>query len=119
MRTRKLDANGDVVYGASFASYEVNTPLAVGLAVQSRLEMFVGEWFLNLADGTPWDTQVLGKYTQALRDPALRARILGTPNVTAIDTYSSNLTGRAFSLLSTLTTAYGNSSVDVTASQPI
>lgn len=119
MRTRKLDANGDVVYGQSFQAYEVNTPEAVGLAVQSRLQLFTQEWFLNLGDGTPWRTEVLGKYTAPTRDPAIRLRILDTPNVTTIDLYSSNLTNRSFAVLATLTTAYGNADVAILAQQPM
>jgi hypothetical protein len=119
MRTRKLDDNGDVVYGQGFRAYEVNTPMAVGLAVEFRMQLFQGEWFLDTGDGTPWDTQVLGKYTQARRGPALRARILGTPNVQSLDKFSMSTAGRAFSYLATVTTVYGNSSLAVTSIQPV
>lgn len=119
MRTRKLDENGDVVYGNGFRAYEVDTPLAVGLAVEFRMQLFLGEWFLNTGDGTPWDTDVLGKYTAAKRGPVLRARILGTPNVLTLDTFSTSTVGRAFNYLATVTTVYGNSSLAVTSIQPI
>lgn len=120
MRTRKLDPiTGDVIYGLGFQSYDVNTPSAVATAIETRLQMFQGEWFLNTGDGTPWNTQVLGKYTEAKRGPALRARILGTPNVKTLDSFSTSLNGRSFAYLGTVTTIYGTSAIEGTSNQPI
>jgi hypothetical protein len=109
MRVRKVSASGDMLLGHSQADYYVNDPLGVALAAKTRLALWVGQWFLNRPDGTPWATKVLGKYTTDLRDAALRARILGTPGVSEITAYASqfNSTTRAFDVQATATTPYG------------
>lgn len=120
MRTRKLDPDtGDVVYGQGFQSYEVNNPEAVAIAIECRLQLFTDEWFLNLGDGTPWDTAVLGKYTEATRGPVLRARILETPGVSSLDSFSTSTVGRAFQYLGLVTTIYGDTKISDLLTQPI
>ncbi|BAU93365.1 hypothetical protein MPPM_4760 [Methylorubrum populi] len=91
MRVRKVDATGDYVFGGNQAAFHRDTPDAVAQIVESRLQLWSGQWYLDLDEGTPYETQVLGKRTEAMRDPALRARILDTPGVTEIADYSSVL----------------------------
>jgi len=117
MRYRKLDmtpvdggsAALDYTFGRGQQNFWVDVPDAVGQAVLTRLKLETGQWFLNLEDGTPWNTQVLGKYTEDVRDPMLRARILQTQGVKEILAYSSNLNRdtRGFSVGTTLDTIYG------------
>ena len=78
MRYRKLDANGDYSFGAQQADFFVDSPEGVAQAVQTRLGLFTGEWFLDTTDGTPWRTEVLGKYTQDSYDAVIKDRILTT-----------------------------------------
>lgn len=108
MKYRKLDAGGDMVMGTG-ADHHVNTPDAVAQAVRTRLRLLLGEWMLDTTDGTPWNTQVLGKYTAELHDAAIRERILGTPGVTRIAAFSSTTDreARALNISVTLDTAYG------------
>lgn len=70
---------------------------------------------LDITDGTPWRTEVLGKYTGPTRDMVLRARILETPGVTAITAYDSalNRDTRAFTAQATISTQYGATTVQV------
>ncbi len=56
-------------------------------------EPLVGQWYLDLDEGTPYQTQVLGKYTEKTRDPVMQDRILGTPGVTGLKTYNSVFDG--------------------------
>ncbi len=72
------------------------------------LHLWLGEWYLDLNEGTPYQTQVLGKYTEKTRDPVMRARILGSPGVTELKTYSSTTDGntRTFSVSAEIVTAY-------------
>lgn len=109
MRYRKLDANGDYTFGHSAADFLQNLPETVAQAVQTRLDLYKGEWFLDITDGTPWNTEVLGKNTQATYDAAIKSRILGTPGVKQIDSYTStfNPGTRALTVNVTLTTIYG------------
>ena len=88
MRVRKVDANGDAVFGGDQAAFLRNSPDAVAQIVESRLNMWQGEWYLDLADGTPYEQQVLGRYTANVRDAVLQARVLTTPGVDSIKSYS-------------------------------
>ena len=110
MRYRKLDANGDYTFGqGNTRGFWQDVPDAVGQAALTRLRLWTGDWFLNLPDGTPYRTQVLGKYTGNTADPAIQARILGTPGVKAILAYASqqDRDTRIFNIQCTLDTIYG------------
>lgn len=113
MRVRALDANGDMQFGRGQANFLQNKPAAVAQCVQTRLGEYVGDWFLDLAAGTPWRTQVLGKFTNATRDPFLRARILGTQGVVSIVTYASQIgrSDRSYSVQAKIETSYGQALV--------
>ena len=109
MRYRKLDANGDMVFGGQQNSFYIDSPEAVGQAIKTRLGLWTGEWFLDTAAGMDWKMKVLGKYTGDTRDMAIRARILGTTGVDSIASYSSTFSAdtRAFSVTATVDTTYG------------
>ncbi|MBZ9939126.1 hypothetical protein LB518_22710 [Mesorhizobium sp. BR1-1-16] len=113
MRYRKVDASGDMIFGDDQRAYWRDIPEAPAQAVLSRLYLFLGEWFLDITDGTAWNTRVLGKNTVDTRDPEIRARILDTEGVTSIDDYTSNLTrdDRKFSVQATISTAYGQTTI--------
>lgn len=115
MRYRKLDANGDYVFGGQQADFYVNSPEAVAQAVQTRLRLWQGEWFLDTTAGTPWN-QVLGKYTGGTYDTVIRQRILGTQGVQAITDYSSTLDSeaRVLTVSATISTIYGTTTVQAT-----
>jgi hypothetical protein len=116
MRYRKLDAAGDYTFGHQQSDFYRDRPEAVALAVQTRLGLFTGEWFLDTSDGTPWRTDVLGKYTQGGYDIVIKERILGTPGVQSIDAYSSKLDRqtRALSIAASISTIYGTAAVQAT-----
>lgn len=116
MRYRKLDANGDYVWGHQQNDFYRDQPEAVAQAVQTRLELFTGEWFLDVTDGTPWTTEVLDKYTKDQYDAAIADRILGTQGVTQIDSYSStvNTTARTLTVTATIDTQYGTTTLTTT-----
>jgi hypothetical protein len=116
MRVRKQDANGDYVWGHQQNDFYRDQPEAVAQAVQTRLRLGLAEWFLDTTDGTPWTTQVLGKYTKDQYDAAIRDRILGTQGVTQIDSYSStlNTTTRTLTIACTIETQYGSATFTTT-----
>lgn len=109
MRYRKLDQNGDRVFGSGLSAFWIDVPDAPAQAVLTRLQLYLGEWWLDTSDGTPWRTKVLGKFTGSTRDVVIRQRVLNTPEITAINNYSSNLNRdtRAFTVNMELDTAYG------------
>jgi hypothetical protein len=117
MRYRRLDENGDYSFGNGANDFWQDEPDAVAQAVLTRLHLYQGEWFLATADGTPWDTRILGKRTDSTRDPAIKARILGTKGMKEISLYSSNLDrdARAFTVNANLTTIYSASTIALNA----
>jgi len=116
MRYRKLSATGDYVFGGQQADFYKDVPEAVGQAVLTRLRLLRGEWFLDNAEGMPWNTEVLGKYTNGTYDAAIRQRILGTQGVLQITEYSSSVDTekRALSVTATISTIYGPTTVEAT-----
>lgn len=114
MRYRKLDADGDYVFGGQQADFYKDVPEAVAQAVLTRLRLYRGEWFLDITEGTPLD-QIIGKYTAGTYDAAIRQRILGTQGVTALAAYSSdfNPDTRKLSVSATITTQYGGDPVQI------
>lgn len=113
MRYRTLDKNGDYVVGHGVQEFLHNTPAAVGQAVQTRLLLEQGEWFLDVTEGTPYATEILGEDTKPTYDDAIRDRILGTEGVTEITNYSSILdpVARALTVTATISTVYGSTTV--------
>ena len=87
MRYRKRDENGDYVFGHSQGDFLFEVD-AVAQAGTTRLELWLGTWWEDLTDGTPYYQKILGtrgdtKNLQAIMD-ILQGRILGTKGVTAI-----------------------------------
>lgn len=83
--------NGDYPFGNGAANLHRDTPDCVAQAVVTRLRLLAGEWFLDLAEGTPYVQGVWGRHTQDSYDLVLRARILDTQGVTEILSYDSAL----------------------------
>src|SRR5580658_4367459 len=90
MRYRPLSPTGDYTIGQPFY---VNNVQAVSQAISTRLKLWVGEWFVDQTDGTPYPTQILGERYNRNPDAAIKARILGTPGVTNLISYSSQFDG--------------------------
>lgn len=84
MRYRKLTPSGDMSFGHQQRDFYRDEPNAVAQAIQTRLRLWLGEWFIDQTDGTPYVQAVLGKHTQDGAAYALRARILETPGVTGL-----------------------------------
>lgn len=120
MKYRKLDTTGDYVLGTG-ADFHINTADAVAQAVQTRLMLFTGEWFLDLLEGTPWRTEILGKFTQKTYDTVIKQRILGTPGVNTIVDYQSTYDGekRTLAIRATIDTIYGNTTIPSPAGQTL
>lgn len=121
MRIRKMspgdpndDTARDMVFGSGQADFYRDVPEAPAQLAECRLMLFAGEWYQDLTAGTPWNTQVLGKYTGAIRDPIIRTRLLGTTGISGIAAYDSSLNRdtRQFAVQATLDTIYGQAAFD-------
>lgn len=76
MKYRRLDTDHDMCFGKGAQDYlvdSVSNPEAVAQAIQTRLLLFLGEWWENINDGLPMFQQILG---QKIRDKALVDSIL-------------------------------------------
>lgn len=117
MRYRKLDENGDMVFGHQQFDFYRDNPEAVAQAVKTRLMLWLEEWYLDTEDGTPWQDGIIGKGTDITADALIRARILGTQGVLSIvdGTYSSTLNRdtRRLPVSCTIDTAYGSAQVQI------
>jgi len=113
MRVRKQDANGDYLIGQGTANFYANNTYAVAQLIETRLGLWEGEWFLDLTIGTPYKDEILGYGTTSLRDMAVKAQILGTPDVLSIETYFSsvNPATRAFTVSGSVMTPFSTQPV--------
>jgi len=108
MTVRKLDAiTGEIVTsGVQF----INGRDEVAQNIKTRLRLFLGEYFRNIQDGTPWFQSILGKEgTLSSKDASIKKRIFETPGVVEIISFSSNydLALRIYDIQSQVITTYG------------
>jgi hypothetical protein len=100
-----------MTFGRGISNFYFDEPAAVAQAIGTRLNLWTGDWWLDLTQGTPWLQQILGKPRApgSSPDAALRTRILGTPYVTRLSNYSSvwNSTTRAWVVSGVVDTAFG------------
>jgi hypothetical protein len=114
LRVRKMDpVTGDYVLTGHREDYLVNSASAVGQIVMTRLRLWQGEFHLDTSEGTPYLTSLGQRGQRVNMDALIRDRILSTPGVTAIDSYSSTLDSgtRVLSVAATIQTLYGATTV--------
>ena len=114
MLYRKLDENDDYVFGHGRADFMRDIPQVPAQAVKTRLRLFTPEWFLDVEEGTPYNTRVLGKYTRSRYEQALKARIIQTEGVLSIDEFSTseNPDTRTLTVTALITTVFGKAIAD-------
>lgn len=110
MRYRKLDDKGDMSFGNQQADFYRDDPAAVGQAVWTRLRLWVGEWFIDTTEGTPYQQAALGTNKRATIEPAIRQRILNTQNVTSIESFDLVIDpdNRKATISAVINTAFGS-----------
>lgn len=107
MRYRKLTPDGDYAFGGGQGQFLVDSPETVMQSIQTRLNLWTGQWYLDLAEGTPYETKIIGKNTSAVYDDAIKERILGTTGVREILQYASVRQDRALFVVAKIQTIYG------------
>lgn len=114
MRYRKLDTDGDMTFGNSAADFHRNTPECVAQSVSTRLRMWVGQWYLDIEDGTPYIGAVLGHYGRATAEFAIRERILDTEGVRGIISFDTAFSpdDRTLRIEATIDTIFGEAEVN-------
>ena len=108
MRTRRIDDNNDWTFGAGRQSY-VNQSDAVAQKVKTRLQMFLGDWFLDETVGIDWITEMSSRsQTPKILSDAKRC-ILQTQGVRTLKTftYEQDAKTRKLNINATYTDIYG------------
>jgi hypothetical protein len=115
MKVRSLSATGDYTFGNSLLNFYINVPAAPGQVVGTSLRLFLGEWYLNTALGTPYFLGILGKYSQAIADRNIQNTILSAQGVLNIASYASsiNSTTRLYSATAVINTVYGQTVLSI------
>lgn len=108
MTVRALDpVTGDIItHGAQF----VTGLDEIVQGIQTRLKLFMGEYFRNITEGTPWFQTILGKGgTFTSKEAAIRNRILRSKGVTEILALQANfdIDSRTYSISVSILTTYG------------
>lgn len=112
MTVRIIDPEtGDIVTsGVQFTGGQSE----IAQTVQTRLALYLGEYFRDITDGTPWYESILGKNTNiAAADAVLRQRIAQTEGVIRLIAYDSNFdpVARKFTVSAGILTQYGTDMV--------
>ncbi|HEC73106.1 MAG TPA: hypothetical protein ENI26_01900 [Methylophaga aminisulfidivorans] len=111
MTVRALDENGDIVtYGDIFISGREE----IAQTCVTRLNLFLGEYFRDVTDGTPWFQQILGKFGNLNNvESLLRNRIARTPGVVRLLSFNLDydLQKRTITVSSYVLTKFGETEV--------
>lgn len=115
MRYRKLSPDGDYTFGHGQLDFYRDVPEAVGQACMTRLLLWLGEWFLNTDDGTPYLIGILGKHSKNTADATIQDRILNTQGMVNIPQYESEINPdtRELTASATINTIYGPTEIQV------
>lgn len=108
MTVRKIDPDtGDIVtQGTMF----IGEQLEIEQTIKTRLRLFLGEYFRDITDGTPWFQEIFNKQTSMdIREARLRSRIAGTPGVLQLTSFDTefDLDARTYTVTASVLTQYG------------
>lgn len=116
MRYRQLGPSGDYTFGSGQLNFLINSPEAVGQVVETSLQLWLGEWYLNTNAGVPYPEGVLGRMSQAEADATLIAQIGQCQGVVDVLDFVSQVdpNTRAYTVIScTINTIYGQTQVQL------
>lgn len=91
MKIRKLDNEGDWVYGQSESDYLTQTTQAVGLNILTRLREWYTDCFFNYEAGIDYPTRLSNYNQKDLLDYDVQRIISDTEEVISIDKFESEL----------------------------
>jgi hypothetical protein len=112
MKYRRLSSTGDYVFGYGNTCFVSDAP-AVQQAIQTKLNMFQGDYWENTSDGLPFFQKLAGG-SKEITDLLLQSRIMQVPNVKGIASFKSSVdSNRKYSAAISVNTVYGT--VEVTA----
>lgn len=83
-RVRQMTPSGDMTFGHGLANFFIDEAAATAQSVKTRLGLWTGTWFVNLAAGTAWSAIVGQVNARATADAILRERLIDTFGVRSI-----------------------------------
>ena len=109
MKVRILSPSGDYTFGQSQLNFYSNVPAAPAQVAKTSLELWQGEWYLDLSEGTPYLTGVLGKHSQTMADAVIKNQVLNAQGITGVSNFQSSIDTktRQYSVQMTVSTIYG------------
>lgn len=111
MTVRRLDENGDIVTrGDQFTDGRSE----ISQTVITRLKLFLGEYFRDITDGTPWYEQILGKFQGlSVAEAAIRSRIANTEGVIRLTYFNAefDIDNRSYSVSAGILTKFGTDEI--------
>lgn len=115
MTVRLIDPDtGDIVTsGRQFTSGVEE----IAQTVSTRLRLFLGEYFRDITDGTPWWESILGKNgTLSSKEAAIKNRIVRSPGVVRLTSFSTdfNIDTRQYTVTAGILTTFGETELTVT-----
>lgn len=113
MTVRLLDENGDIATSGTQFTSGANE---VAQTVSTRLRLFLGEYFRDVTEGTPWYESILGKNgTLASKEAVLKSRIIRTEGVTQLLEFTTDfdIDTRVYMPEAVILTDYGSTTVSV------
>lgn len=111
MTVRKLNEQGDIVTHGDVFIHEREE---IAQTCVTRLKLFLGEYFRDITDGTPWFQQILGKFESLNNvESILRNRIARTPGVVRLLSFNLDydLQSRSIRISSYVLTQFGETEV--------
>lgn len=114
MTVRLLDSDGDIATSGRQFTTEVEE---VAQTVKTRLRLFLGEYFRDVTDGTPWWESILGKEgTLSSKEAIIKNRIIRTEGVTQLIEFNTDfdINTRAYTVTAGILTQYGSTTVSLT-----
>ena len=112
MRYRRLDANGDYVFGGGSTDM-LHDKEACAQAIKTRLLLLLAEWWEDLKEGLPLFQGILAQRDIAYAERLLRERIEGTQHVNQITFFQSFFSNetREYTFYATVDTDFGEISI--------
>ncbi len=115
MRYRKLSPDNDYEFGNGQLDFWRDVPDAVGQSVKTRLLLWLGEWYLNITEGTPYLQGILGKHSKEKADVTIQDRVLTTGGVVDVTEFVSTIepNTRSYSDEFLIDTIYGPTKIQM------
>ena len=109
----QINDTGDI---ATSGEQFVDSAEEIAQTVRTRLKLFLGEYFRNINDGTPWFQNILGKgQSLDVKDATIKRRVLQTPGVISIFDFNTDfdLQLRTYSVSMGIVTEFGNALITI------